>query len=89
MLFLVQHQTSERWMKLMLQLQRHWDLHELGDDLIALEGYVPQLALSPCHHCGPIIGDKSGTGGVSGVSYLRKMLDLVLFPELWKLRTDL
>ena len=36
-----------------------------------------------------IIGDKSGTGGTSGVSYLRKMLDVVLFPELWKLRTDL
>ena len=36
-----------------------------------------------------IIGDNSGTGGTGGVSYLRKMLDVVLFPELWKLRTDL
>ena len=37
MLFIVQHQTSERWMKLMLQLQRHWDLHELGEELTVLE----------------------------------------------------
>jgi tryptophan 2,3-dioxygenase len=32
---------------------------------------------------------KSGTGGTSGVGYLRKMLDVVLFPELWKVRTEL
>jgi tryptophan 2,3-dioxygenase len=36
-----------------------------------------------------VIGFKRGTGGTSGVSYLRKMLDVVLFPEIWKLRTDL
>ena len=36
-----------------------------------------------------IIGFKRGTGGTSGVSYLRRMLDVVLFPELWKVRTDL
>ena len=27
--------------------------------------------------------------GIGGVSYLRKMLDVVLFPEIWRLRTDL
>lgn len=36
-----------------------------------------------------IIGFKRGTGGTGGVSYLRKMLDVVLFPEIWQLRTDL
>jgi tryptophan 2,3-dioxygenase len=30
---------------------------------------------------------KRGTGGTSGVGYLRKMLDVVLFPEIWRLRT--
>jgi hypothetical protein len=30
-----------------------------------------------------IIGFKRGTGGTSGVGYLRKMLDVVLFPEIW------
>ena len=30
-----------------------------------------------------------GTGGTGGVSYLRKMLDVVLFPEIWSLRTSL
>ncbi len=36
-----------------------------------------------------IIGFKPGTGGTSGVGYLRKMLDVVLFLEVWALRTDL
>ena len=36
-----------------------------------------------------IIGFKRGTGGTGGVSYLRKMLDVVLFPEIWSLRTEL
>ena len=36
-----------------------------------------------------VIGFKRGTGGTGGVSYLHKMLDVVLFPEIWKLRTNL
>ena len=36
-----------------------------------------------------VIGFKRGTGGTSGVDYLRRMLEVVLFPEIWKLRTNL
>jgi len=36
-----------------------------------------------------VIGFKRGTGGTSGVAYLQKMLDVVLFPELWAVRTRL
>jgi tryptophan 2,3-dioxygenase len=36
-----------------------------------------------------IIGHKRGTGGTSGVSYLRKALDLRFFPELWTVRTSI
>ena len=36
-----------------------------------------------------VIGFKRGTGGTGGVSYLRKMLEVVLFPEIWTLRTEL
>lgn len=35
-----------------------------------------------------IIGFKHGTGGTKGVGYLRRMLDVVLFPETWKLQTN-
>jgi tryptophan 2,3-dioxygenase len=36
-----------------------------------------------------IIGFRRGTGGSSGVSFLKKALDLVFFPELWDVRTHL
>ena len=36
-----------------------------------------------------IIGMKRGTGGTSGASYLKKMLEVELFPELWHVRTGL
>ena len=36
-----------------------------------------------------IIGFKRGTGGSSGVTYLRRALEHYFFPELWALRTEL
>jgi len=36
-----------------------------------------------------LIGNKAGTGGTSGVGYLKRTLDIVLFPELWQVRTHL
>jgi tryptophan 2,3-dioxygenase len=36
-----------------------------------------------------IIGFRRGTGGSSGVEFLKKALDLVFFPELWDVRTQL
>jgi tryptophan 2,3-dioxygenase len=36
-----------------------------------------------------IIGNKKGTGGSSGVSYLKKVVEQPFFPELWTLRTKL
>ena len=64
----------------------------MGEELTALEDAFRLWRFRHVTTVARIIGDKSGTGGTggtSGVSYLRKMLDVVLFPELWKLRTDL
>lgn len=36
-----------------------------------------------------IIGSKSGTGGSSGVPFLRRALDLTFFPELYAVRAEL
>ncbi|MBH2011108.1 MAG: tryptophan 2,3-dioxygenase, partial [Xanthomonadaceae bacterium] len=35
-----------------------------------------------------IIGFKRGTGGSSGVSFLKRALDLTFFPELFEVRTS-
>ncbi len=36
-----------------------------------------------------IIGSRPGTGGTSGVNYLKKALDLTFYPELWQVRTEI
>jgi tryptophan 2,3-dioxygenase len=36
-----------------------------------------------------VIGFKRGTGGTAGVAYLRQVIELVFFPELWDVRTEL
>ncbi len=67
----------------------HWELYELAEKFIDLEDAFRQWRFRHVTTVERIIGFKPGTGGTAGVSYLRRMLDVVLFPELWKVRTDL
>jgi tryptophan 2,3-dioxygenase len=68
---------------------QHWDLYQLGEELTDLEDAFRLWRFRHVTTVERIIGFKRGTGGTSGVGYLRKMLEVVLFPEIWKLRTDL
>jgi tryptophan 2,3-dioxygenase len=63
--------------------------YQPSGELIDLEDAFRQWRFRHVTTVERIIGFKPGTGGTAGVSYLRKMLDVVLFPELWKVRTDL
>ena len=69
--------------------QRHWMLYELAEKLVDFEDYFRRWRFNHVTTVERIIGLKRGTGGTSGVSYLRKMLEIELFPELWKVRTEL
>ncbi|GJM19606.1 MAG: tryptophan 2,3-dioxygenase [Phycisphaeraceae bacterium] len=67
----------------------NWDAYEMCEKLVDLE---EQYALWRFRHMKVverIIGYKTGTGGSSGVSFLRKVIDLRFFPELWEVRTHL
>jgi tryptophan 2,3-dioxygenase len=66
-----------------------WDLYELAEELIDLEDWSRQWRFRHVTTVERIIGRKTGTGGSSGVDYLRRRLDVCYFPELWQLRTDL
>ena len=68
---------------------KHWELYELAEEFVDLEDYVRQWRHRHVTTVERVIGFKRGTGGTAGVAYLRKMLDVRLFPELWDLRTDL
>ena len=69
--------------------ETHWMLYELAERLVDFEDYFRRWRFNHVTTVERVIGFKRGTGGTGGVSYLRKMLDVVLFPEIWKLRTDL
>lgn len=69
--------------------ETHWEAYELAEKLVDFEDYFRRWRFNHVTTVERIIGFKRGTGGTSGVQYLRKMLDVVLFPELWHLRTTL
>ena len=68
---------------------RHWMLYELAEKLVDFEDYFRRWRFNHVTTVERIIGMKRGTGGTSGASYLKKMLEVELFPELWKVRTVL
>lgn len=67
----------------------HWDLYELAEKLVDLEDYFRQWRFRHVTTVERVIGFKRGSGGTSGVGYLRDMVNVRLFPELWDLRTQL
>jgi tryptophan 2,3-dioxygenase len=77
------------WLAVYRDPQQHWALYELAEKLVDLETAFRFWRFRHVSTVERIIGFKSGTGGTAGVSYLRKMLDVVLFPELFALRTKL
>ncbi|UMR30202.1 tryptophan 2,3-dioxygenase [Massilia sp. MB5] len=77
------------WLEVYRDPHRYWALYELGEKLVDLETAFRFWRFRHVTTVERIIGFKTGTGGTAGVSYLRKMLDVVLFPELFALRTAL
>ena len=82
-------QVEQAWLVVYRDPKQHWDLYQLGEELTDLEDAFRLWRFRHVTTVERIIGFKRGTGGTGGVSYLRKMLEVVLFPEIWRLRTDL
>jgi tryptophan 2,3-dioxygenase len=85
----VNRSVVEAWLAVYREPETHWDLYELGEDLLDLEDALRQWRLRHVTTVERIIGLKTGTGGTAGVPYLRERLHVVLFPELWDVRTEL
>jgi tryptophan 2,3-dioxygenase len=82
-------EVEQAWLAVYRDPKRYWDLYQLGEELVDLEDAFRLWRFRHVTTVERVIGFKRGTGGTGGVSYLRRMLDVVLFPEIWKLRTDL
>jgi tryptophan 2,3-dioxygenase len=77
------------WTVVYQEPDRHWDLYQLAEELVDLEDWFQQWRFRHVKTVQRIIGFKRGTGGTSGVGYLNKVLEMVFFPELWDVRTNL
>lgn len=77
------------WAKVYRNVEEYWDLYQLAEKLVDLEDSLQQWRFRHMKTVERIIGHKTGTGGSSGVGYLKKVLDHRFFPELWDVRTGL
>ncbi|WP_442577296.1 tryptophan 2,3-dioxygenase [Microbacterium sp. F51-2R] len=69
--------------------QKHWAAYETCEELVDLEDNFQLWRFRHLKTVERIIGLKSGTGGSSGASFLRRALELTFFPELFAVRTEI
>ncbi|APH06427.1 tryptophan 2,3-dioxygenase [Bacillus weihaiensis] len=81
--------VRKAWMTVYHNTDHYWELYELAEKLIDLEDWLQQWRFRHMKTVERVIGFKMGTGGSSGVGYLKKVLDQRFFPELWAIRTEL
>jgi tryptophan 2,3-dioxygenase len=65
----------------------HWGVYETCEELVDVEDDFQQWRFRHLQVVTRTIGHKPGTGGSSGVDFLRRALDLTFFPELYAVRT--
>ena len=81
--------VTAMWETVYRDVCTHWSLYELAEKLVDLEDYFRRWRFNHVTTVERVIGLKKGTGGTGGTSYLRRMLEVELFPELWAVRTQL
>jgi tryptophan 2,3-dioxygenase len=87
--YVASDEVEAAWLIVYRDPRKYWDLYQLGEELTDLEDAFRLWRFRHVTTVERVIGFKRGTGGTGGVSYLRRMLDVVLFPEIWRLRTSL
>lgn len=79
----------QAWRRVYEAPESNWTLYELAEKLVDFEDYFRRWRFNHVTTVERVIGFKRGTGGTGGVSYLKRMLEIELFPELWRVRTIL
>lgn len=74
------------WARIYREHDAHWDLYDLAEKLMDVEGLFQRWRFDHMTTVERIIGHQPGTGGSSGVGYLKAALNLRFFPDLYELR---
>ncbi len=77
------------WVSVYQNAEKHFELYELAEKLMDIEDSFQNWRFKHMYTVQRIIGNKAGTGGSSGVAFLKKALEISFFPELLSLRTKL
>lgn len=81
--------VREAWLTVYRDVEQYWDLYELAEKLVDIDSRQQQWRFNHMGTVERVIGLKHGTGGSSGVDYLKHVVSQRYFPELWSLRTVL
>ncbi|MCM3765157.1 tryptophan 2,3-dioxygenase [Neobacillus niacini] len=81
--------VEEAWLTVYRNTEKYWDLYELAEKLVDVGNQQQLWRFNHMTTVERIIGHKKGTGGSSGVTYLKRVVDQQFFPELLSLRTKL
>ena len=86
----VENESVEKaWLAVYRDVHQYWDLYELAEKLVDIGSQQQFWRFNHMSTVERIIGQRMGTGGSTGVNYLKKVVDQPFFPELWTLRTKL
>ena len=77
------------WKQVYKNPQDHWDLYDLAEKLMDVEGLFQRWRFDHMSAVQRIIGHQIGTGGSSGVGYLKAALSLRFFHDLYEVRNAL
>ena len=77
------------WYKIYSDPDKYFELYELAEKLVDIEDAFQNWRFKHMYTVQRIIGNRMGTGGSSGVPFLKKALETSFFPELFAIRTDL
>lgn len=81
--------VQQAWHAIYRSPESHFELYELAEKLVDIEDAFQQWRFKHMYTVQRIIGNRPGTGGSSGVPFLKKAIDTSFFPELFSIRTNL
>jgi tryptophan 2,3-dioxygenase len=79
----------EAWLTIYRRPRDHWDLYDLAEKLMDMETLFQRWRFDHVTAVERVIGHQPGTGGSSGVAFLKKALDLRFFHDLYEVRNRL
>jgi tryptophan 2,3-dioxygenase len=81
--------VTAAWLSIYRDSDSNFELYELAEKLVDIEDSFQQWRFKHMYTVQRIIGDHMGTGGSSGVPFLKRALETSFFPELISLRSQL